>query len=334
VPSLDRLAADVVARAQETEPRVYRIGLVAPLTSGDVELGGHGDDSQDSGNHLEFKRRLADLGFVEGGNLAVEYRYARQPERWTAFAAELAKLPVVVILAQGPAAAQTIQGAGPTPVVFAIAADPVPAFVSNLMRPGGTVTGTTSLSTQGSASRLPLLIEAFPGLRHVASLYYGFGPTAAQRQFSVVSARAQDLDVNVDLLAPQTAEELAGALEAIDHSHADGLLYFRGGPSPPDSDPTIDGVIAWAKPHRLPAVYIFRYFVERGGLMAVDTDPFENWRQAADRAAQILQSAYPGDLPVGEPTELRLFINLNAAQEQGLEFPQSIIDQTTEVLGQ
>jgi ABC-type uncharacterized transport system substrate-binding protein len=187
----------------------------------------------------------------------------------------------------------------------------------------------------GSARRLAFLVEAFPGLRRVASLYYGFsGPVAAQRQFAFVSALALDLAVEVEFLAPQSPEELVGALDAIDHSGADGLLYFRAGPSPTGADPTIDGVISWAKTHRLPAAYVFRYFVERGGLMAIDTDPLENWRQAAERVAQILQGANPGDLPVGEPTELRLFINLKTAKDQGLAFPQSIVDQTTEVLGQ
>jgi len=177
-------------------------------------------------------------------------------------------------------------------------------------------------------------MEAFPGLQHVVSLYYGFAPASAQRQFSVVSALAQELGVGLEFVAPQSPEELTSALDTIAHSAADGLLYFRAGPSPPGADPTIDGVISWANAHRLPAAYIFRYFAARGGLMAVDPDQFENWRQAADRVAQILQCAYPGDLPIAEPTELRLFINLKTAQEQRLAFPQSIVDQTTEVFGQ
>ncbi len=319
-------------QAQEPEPRVYRLGLVAPLATGDVELVGQGQDPQDSDNHAEFRRRLAELGFVDGENLFIEYRYARPPERWNEFAAELSGLPVDIIVGQGPAAPQTIQGAGATPVVFAIASDPVPTIVPNITRPGGRVTGSTALSTQGSARRLALLVEAFPGLQHVVSLYYGFAPGSAQRQFSIVSALAQELGVGLEFVAPQSPEELTSALDTIAHSAADGLLYFRAGPSPPGADPTIDGVISWANAHRLPAAYIFRYFAARGGLMAVDTDSFENWRQAADRVAQILQGAYPGDLPVGEPTELRLVINLKTAQALGRTISQSVLDQATELL--
>ena len=277
-----------------------------------------------------FHQSLRDLGYVEGHNLTVEQRQAGgQLERLPALAAELVRGEPDVIVALGPSALRAAQQATRTiPIVMLVSGDPIGAgFVPNLTRPGGNITGMTTLSSRLSARRLALLKEVVPQLTRVAVLLNPEEDTkVVDWQQTQVAARAWGVRVHpVELrrpgdLAPAFAamrRERPGALLVL----SDGLIFRHRAE-----------IIRWATDSRVPAMYEIREYVEGGGLMAYGPRRPELFQRLAAYVDQILKGAKPGELPIEAPTTFELVINLQTAQALGLTLPPSLLSQADEVI--
>lgn len=317
------LALLVALRAAEAQPRakVYRIGL---LTSGPA--------SPASILSLEaFRQGLRDLGYVEGQHIVLEQRRAEGSDaRVRELAAELVQLPVDVLVAGGPPAVRAAHQATQTvPIVMAGGGDPVAAgWVASLARPGGNVTGLSTQSAELSRKQLELLKETLPTLSRIAVLANPAEPDSRARLHHVQGA-AHALQVSLDVLAVQSRDDLAHAFAAIQREGIGAFLVL--------SDPLLLGqfrgdMIAFARQHRLPAMYSTRVYVEAGKLMSYAPSFPAMWRHATSYVDRLLKGATPADLPVEQPTAFELVINLKTAQALGLTLPPALFLQATEVL--
>jgi putative ABC transport system substrate-binding protein len=271
-----------------------------------------------------FQQGLRTLGYVEGQNLAIEYRYANgQLERLPELAAELVRLRVEVLVAGGAFAIRAAQHATrTTPIVMAGTSDAVAAgFVASLAHPGGNITGLSDLSADLPEKRLELLKETVPQSTRIAMLadpassYY-----ASRRHNLTVAARA--LGVHLHVVELHRADELASAFAAMTREGVDALLVIEGGLLSADLRvQTVDR----AATHRLPAMYERKQTVAAGGLMSYGPNIAENYRRAATYVDKILKGATPADLPVEQPTKFELVINLKTAQALGLTIPPTLL---------
>jgi putative ABC transport system substrate-binding protein len=278
-----------------------------------------------------FQQGLLELGYVEGQNMAIEYRYAEgKAERLPELAAELVRLQVEVIVAGGAFAIRAAQHATRTiPIVMGGTSDAVVAgFVASLARPGGNITGLSDLSANLPEKRLELLKETVPQSTRIAVLadpassYY-----ASRRHNLTVAARA--LGVHLHVVELRRADELDSAFAAMTREGADALLVIEGGLLTSGlREQTVD----LAATHRLPAMYERKQTVAAGGLMSYGPNIAENYRRAATYVDKILKGATPADLPVEQPTKFELVINLKTAKALGLTIPPSILFQADEVL--
>jgi putative tryptophan/tyrosine transport system substrate-binding protein len=301
--------------------KMYRIGL---LTSGPA--------SPASALSLEaFRQGLRDLGYVEGQHIVLEQRRAEDSEaRARALAAELVHLPVDVLVAGGPPAIRAAQQASRTiPIVMAGSGDPVAAgWIASLGHPGGNMTGLSTQSAELSEKQLELLKETAPAVSRIAVLANLSEPDSRSRLHYAQGA-APALQVSLHVLAVQSREDLAHAFAAIQREGMGACLVL--------SDPLLLGqfrrdIIAFALQHRLPAMYSARVYVEAGGLMSYAPSFPAMWQRAAYYVDRILKGATPADLPVEQPTQFELVINLKTAQALGLTIPPSLLFQATEVI--
>ena len=281
-----------------------------------------------SSTYEAFRLGLRDLGYVEGQNIAVEYRSAEgQPARFPALAAELAALPVDMIVAGTIAAAIAAARATTTIPIVVLAGDLIASgLATNLARPGGNVTGPTSLNRQTNGKRLQLLKDASPAITRVAALWNPEGPSAvANRQDTEFAADALGLGLQVIEVRDPTDFESAFNVA---RERADALLLL--------GDPVISLHVAHladlATQNRLPAMYLVREFSEAGGLLSYGPNQTETARRAAGYAAKILQGARAADLPIEQPTTFDFIINLKTAQALGVTIPQHVLLQATEVI--
>jgi putative tryptophan/tyrosine transport system substrate-binding protein len=277
-----------------------------------------------------FHQSLRDLGYVEGHNLTLEQRQAGgQLERLPALAAELVRGEPDVIVALGPSALRAAQQATRTiPIVMLVSGDPIGAgFVSNLSRPGGNITGMTTLSSRLSARRLALLREVVPRLTQVAVLLNPEEDTkVVDWQQTQVAARAWGVRVRpVEVRSPG---DLAPAFAAMRRERPDALLVLSDGLTFRHRAE----IIRWATDSRVPAMYEIREYVEAGGLVAYGPRRPELFQRLAAYVDQILKGAKPGELPIEAPTAFELVINLKTAQALGLTLPPSLLSQATEVI--
>jgi putative tryptophan/tyrosine transport system substrate-binding protein len=277
-----------------------------------------------------FHQSLRDLGYIEGHNLAVEQRQARgQPERLPALAAELVGGEPDVIVALGPSALRAAQQATRTiPIVMLVSGDPIGAgFVSNLTRPGGNITGMTTLSSRLSARRLALLKEVVPQLTRVAVLFNPEEDTKiVDWQQTQAAARAWGVRVHpVELRRPG---DFVPAFAALRRERPEALLVLSDGLTFRHRAE----IIRWAADSRVPAMYEIREYVEGGGLMAYGPRRPELFRRLATYVDRILKGAKPGELPIEAPTTFELVINLQTAQALGLTLPPSVLSQADEVI--
>jgi ABC-type uncharacterized transport system substrate-binding protein len=291
-----------------------------------------GRSSDDSGYLVAaFHQGLAEDGFVEGNNVAVEYRwasgnYGRLPE----LAAELVKQRVDVLVGVGgDASAHAAKAATSTiPVVFDMGGDPVTeGMVASLNRPGGNVTGMTVLTSQLLSKRLGLLHELVPKSVIVGVLINPNAPSFA-RQLQELEEAAAKIGVRLVIFKASNDTELDAAFAAIAQQSLGGLLE--------GSDPYFDTqrgrIIAFALNNRLPAIYQFREYARAGGLLSYGVDLAEAYRQCGVYAAKILKGAKPADLPVQQVVKLELVINLKAAKAIGFEFPPTFSARADEVI--
>ena len=278
-----------------------------------------------------FRDGLRDLGYVEGQNLLIEYRFLDgRLEQAPGLAAELASLDVALIVTAGVEATIAAKNAtATTPIVGAVLGpDPVEAgVVASLARPGGNVTGLSAVSSETVAKLLQLLKEEFPGIRRVAVLR---NPNNAAKlsEYKVAQSAAPLLGLELVSVEVRGDADFDGAFEAIVGSGADSLLVFQE----PLTASNSARIAAFAARQRLPAIYQIRLFTDAGGLMSYGVDSVEQYRHAATYVDKILKGAKPADLPIEQPTKYDFVINLKTAQALGLTIPPSVLLQATEVI--
>jgi ABC-type uncharacterized transport system substrate-binding protein len=304
------------AEAQQGS-RVYRIGVLSP-------------ESLPSGLLEEFREELRKLGYVEGRNVSIEIQHAEgKSEGLPGLADELVRRRVDVILAVNTSAVVAAKKATATiPIVMTRVPDPVrTGLVSSLARPGGNVTGVSTMLEELSKKRLQLLREIMPRLSRVAVLWYSgnLGGAVIAKELEVASAQ---LGVQLLRFPVQAPGEFARAVETASRDHADALLLI--------DDAVItryrEAIVSLATQRRLPVASQYRAIVETGGLIAYGTRVAPMYRRAAQYVAKILKGAQPADLPIEQPTEFELVINLKVAKAFGLTIPPSVLLQADQVL--
>jgi len=274
-----------------------------------------------------FVQRLRELGWIEGRNIAIEYRWAEaRSERYGDIAAELVQSKVDVIVTTAPAFPAVQRATSVIPIVFAIApADPVAAgFIASLARPGGNATGLSMLSPDTAGKRLELLREIVPGIRRLAVMV-NLGFPAAVQEGSEAHAAASALGLEVVKLEIRRPQDIASSFEAL---KADALYVT--------TDALFNAnrirINTFALSARLPTIYPFREPVEAGGLMSYGVNIPDLFRRAAGYVDKILRGAKPGDIPVEQPTKFDLVINVITAKALGLSIPESFLLRADKVI--
>jgi putative ABC transport system substrate-binding protein len=266
---------------------------------------------------------LRDLGYVEGKNIIIEYRFSNdRDDRLPELATELLNLKVDLIVASGaPASFAAKQATSTIPIVMgALAADPVEnGFVASLARPGGNITGMSNMTSQLGGKRLELLKEIVPDLERVAVFWNPQNPTY-RAVFSELEAAAPKLELKLQRVEVRVPADFEGAFKAATSQRA-GALYATGDPLTVNRPKMMADL---ASKYRLPAMMDVKEFVEVGGLMSLGPNLPDSYRRAATHVDKILKGAKPGDLPMEQPATFDLYINLTTAQALGLTIPQSV----------
>lgn len=271
-----------------------------------------------------FRQGLAELGFVEGRNVAIEFRWAEgQHNRLAALAAELVNLQVTVIVAPGgaPAALAARSATTTIPIVFEMGADPVAmGLVDSLSRPGGNLTGVSSLSVEVTPKRLEFLHQVLPTAGVFAVLVNPTSPTAESQLRNLQSA-AGTLGLKLHVLHASAARDLDTVFATLSQLRASGLVIA--------SDTFLgthgEQLAALAVRHAMPAVHQSRDFTIAGGLMSYGGSFVESHRQAGSFTGRIIMGAKPADLPVRQVTIIEFLINLRTAKSLGVTFPRSLL---------
>ena len=277
---------------------------------------------------LAFRQRLRDLGYVEGRNLVIEYRWAEgKSDQMRTKAEELVRLKVDVIIA--PTSIYTtaaMQATSTVPIVFLSHADPFSTTdVANLARPGGNVTGLSLMMTESNVKLLELLKAAIPALKRditvfVAVIYDPATPSHGP-SLRAVQTVAPALRITLQVLPVRSAGDYDDAFVAITRESADALLVL----SAPFSSAAARRLAELALAHRLPSMFGAREYVEVGGLMSYGPDRSDLWRRGAVYVDKILKGAKPADLPVEQPTKFDLAVNLKTAKTLGLVIPEEFL---------
>ena len=277
-----------------------------------------------------FRQGLRELGYVEGQSITIEYRFASgRVERLPELAAELVRLKLDVIVTPATPASQAAKQATSTiPIVFAAVADAVGAgLVANFARPGGNITGFTSISAELGGKRLELLKELAPKASRVAVLY-----NPADRSNVLVLKELQEsapaLGLTLQPLEVRGAGEFEGAFAAMTRQRAHALFGAAGILTFEHRKAVVD----LAAKSRIPAMWGHRQFVEAGGLMSYAVNFYDQIRRTATYVDKILKGRKPTDLPVEQPTKFELIINLKAAKQIGLTIPQSVLYRADKVI--
>jgi putative tryptophan/tyrosine transport system substrate-binding protein len=308
------VASPLTARAQQGKPTIGFLGTASAAMW--------------SPWSAAFSQRLRELGWMDGRNLNIEYRWAEgRAERINEIAAELVRLKVDVIVTSGTGVAAAKQASAATPIVFAVAVDALGSgFASSLSRPGGNVTGLSIQSRDLTGKRLELLREISPALRHLGILANGAYP-AAVSEMDDVAVAAGSLGLESVPVKVRHADEFAGAFEGL-KGRADAL-YVVGESFFNANRMRITGL---ALSTRLPTICPFREFAEAGALVSYGASYPQMFRRAAELVDRILRGAKPADLPVEQPTKFDLVINLLTAKALGLNVPATLLALADEVI--
>jgi len=277
-----------------------------------------------------FRQGLRELRYIEGQNIAIEYRFASgQVERLPRLAAELVRLKVDVIVANSTASALAAKQATSTiPIVFAVVADAVGAgLVANFAQPGGNITGLTSSSAELGGKRLQLLKQVAHKASRVAALSNPADPSNVL-VLKQLQESAPTLGLILQPLEVRESGEFEGAFFAMTRERAHAMFGVAGALTNEHNKVLVD----LAAKHRIPAMWGHRQFVDAGGLMSYAVNLYDQNRQAAVYVDKILKGAKPGDLPVEQPTRYELVINLKTAKALGLTIAQSLLLQADQVI--
>ncbi len=283
-----------------------------------------------SPNVEAFRQGLRALGYVEGRNVVIEYRYTEnRDDRLQALAADLVRARVDVIVTWGSLAIDAAQRAThEIPIVIAYTSDPVKSgWVASLARPGGNVTGLSANARELAAKRLELLTEIVPGASRVAVLFQRTDQASAE-QASEMEPAARALGVSLRAWHVGQADQLAGAFAAMAESGMHALVVVQNAFMSEHQRE----ILRLAAARRLPAIYQFRRWVDAGGLVAYGPSPTDMSRRAAHYVDRILKGAKPADLPVEQPMTFELVINLKTAKALGLTIPPSVLVRVGEII--
>ena len=306
------------------------VAAQSPVKAARIGALSGGAASTEAVRYEALRQGLNELGYVEGRNIVIEYRYAEgRPERLPALAADLVRLNVDVILTSGDQGIRAAKQASQTiPIVVPIAGDLVdPGYVASLARPGGNITGLTALSLETSAKRLELLKTAFPKASRVVVLW---NPNNA---FNVAALKelelgARALRIQLLPLDVRRAEDFEGAFLAALRARVDALIAF--------GDPVLTThrarIADFAAKNRLPAMYGVQDYMDVGGLMFYGPNVADMYRRAATYVDKILKGAKPGDLPVEQASKFELIVNLRTAKALGLTIPPSLLLRADQVI--
>ena len=312
-------AAPRAADAQSAG-KVSRIGYLSPLSP-----------AADATRREGFRQGLEELGYRDGQNIAVEYRWAEgRLDRQEALAAELVRLKVDVIIAAG--GHHTVRAAkkatGSIPIVMTIGPDSVGGgLVASLARPGGNVTGLNTLTSELAAKRLDLLRDMLPGIQRVAVLW---NPAVPERtiEFKNTQLAARTLRVEIQSLEIRRPDDLDEQFRAIVKGRADVLVVLAD----PVTITHSAKIIAFASKKRLPTMFNQKPPVDAGGLVSYGTNYEEAFRHAAVYVDKILRGAKPAELPIQQPTKFELVINMKTAKALGLTIPPSLLVRADQVV--
>ena len=305
--------------------KVQRIGFVSSVGNANAP-----------GPYVEaFRQGLRDLGYIEGKNILLELRYAEgKPDRYPSLVAELVQLKVdLLVLRALPAIRAAMQATKTIPIVMSTTQDPVAAgFIASLARPGGNVTGVTTLQRELSGKRLELLKEAVPGISRVGALLdviqLGKEPGQANDlQWYEAPARALKIELQ-PLVVQSPNPDFEGVFQAAAKGRASALITITSSLLGVNAKRIADLAIK----NRLPSMHETSLFVEAGGLMTYASSDAESFKRAAYYVDKILKGAKPADLPVEQPTKFELVINLKAAKQIGLTIPQSVLYRADKVI--
>jgi putative ABC transport system substrate-binding protein len=277
-----------------------------------------------------FRQGLGELGYVEGGNLAIEWRFTEQTETFARLAADLVQLQVAVIVAAGaPAVGAAKNTTSTIPIVMPVSGDPVgQGYVASLARPGGTITGLTNLSSSPLApKRLQLLKDIVPRASRVTVLW---NPDSTAKALELQEAQNAATALGLTLLPLELRgrRDFDRAFEAVATEHVDGLSTLSDGLT--FSHRAL--IAEFALTSRLPSVFDQREFVTAGGLVGYGPNILDLFRRSAVYVDKILKGARPADLPVEQPSKFDFVVNLKTARELGLSMPQSALQEATEVI--
>ena len=301
----------------QQQGKVWRVGFLGTSTAS-----GYAPEALRAG--------LRELGYVDGKNLVIEWRFAEgKNERLPGLATELVNLKVDVIVAQGTPATSAAQKATTNiPIVMATIGDPVGAgFVKSLARPGGNITGLTNISGDISAKHLEMLLSMVPKLSRVVVLVNPENPsnTMALRNVQAAARRTGVTILSFEARAPQ---EIENAFSQMPRQKAGALIVARDA----FFNQQVRQIAELAAKNRLPTICGIREYVEAGGLMSYGHNQADNYRRAATYVDKIFKGAKPSDLPVEQPTKFELFINRKTAKALGLTIPQSLLISADKVI--
>jgi putative ABC transport system substrate-binding protein len=293
-------------------PRIGFLGLVPESLAGDGLRAG-----------------LRDIGYIEGNNIVIEWRWAENVEELPGLAADLARMPVDVIFAPSSTFVEAARQATTTiPIIFAVHADPVGlGHVASLARPGGNITGMSMLLTELAAKELEMMTEALPHVRRIGILWNPTTPSHS-RALQAVETAGEKLGLELREVPARSLEEFEPALATMKQKGVGGFLAL--------GSPIFLGarelLATFALKHRLPGMFSFREQVVAGGLMSYGADPFDLYRRAAVYVDKILKGAKPADLPVEQASKYELVINLKTAKALNLEIPPTLLARADEVI--
>jgi putative ABC transport system substrate-binding protein len=307
-----------IAEAQQ-QAKIRRIGFLVASSP-----------SAFAARNQAFRQRVRELGWIEGKNIAIEYRYAEgKPDRLVALAAELVRLDVDVIVTAGPRDTRAAKEAtAKIPIVMAADSDPIETgFVASLARPSGNITGLSTLSPEMSGKQLELLKEILPRISRVSVLGNSTEPghAAALKEMQVAGGA---FAVQLQLLDVSGPGDIETAFSAIKKDRAGALIVLRN----PVTATQRKRVVDFALKSRLPSVFVTSEWVEAGGLVFYGPDLADLARRAATYVDKILKGAKPADLPVQQPTKFELVINLKTAKQIGVTIPPNVLARANRVI--